>query len=233
MKKIILLFLTGIALVSCGKDVEFNNPAMQSRLNDTFWKATSFTASKSAATGQLTITGNAAVGAMFLKTASVSKGTYVLGTINQTNRASYDRADGSGSTAFSTEVTLSSVNKILLSAPGTGYTDANLVTTTGGSGSGLKVNITTNAATGAITAVVVNASGDGYRAGDLITITGGNNNAKITVQNVLKSNGEIQITENTGTTISGNYKFTAFDAVSGETIQCRDGIFYKIPLTLN
>ncbi|MEO8515823.1 MAG: DUF6252 family protein [Flavobacterium sp.] len=228
MKKIILLFLSGIALVSCGKDVEFNNPAMQGRINDTFWKATSFSATKSG-TGQLTLTGVSAIGTMFLNTSSTAKGTYVLGTTNQINRATFDRNDGSGSTQFITEVTFSSVNKIILNAPGTGYADADLVATTGGSGSGLKVNIKTNAS-GGVTSVVVNAAGNGYRAGDLITIAGGGNNAKIIVQNVLTSNGEIVITENTGTTISGNFKFTAFNAVSGETIQTRDGIFYKLPI---
>lgn len=228
MKKIIFLFLSGVALVSCGKDVEFNNPAMQGRINDTFWKAINFTASKNG-TGQLTLNGNSAIGSMFLKTASAAKGTYVLGTTNQSNRAIFDRNDPSANTEFITEVTLSSVNKVILSAPGTGYADADLVATTGGSGSGLKVNIKTNAS-GAVTTVTVNASGDGYRAGDVITITGGGNNAVIIVQNVLKSNGEIVITENTGTTVSGNFKFTAFDELTGETIQCRDGVFYKIPL---
>jgi hypothetical protein len=58
---------------------------------------------------------------------------------------------------------------------GTGYATAAAVATTGGSGTGLTVDIT--ALSGAVQAVVVNAAGAGYLNGDLITITGGGANA--------------------------------------------------------
>ena len=54
---------------------------------------------------------------------------------------------------------------------GTGYADNDAVATTGGSGTGLTVDIT--ALSGAVQTVVVNAAGAGYLNGDLITIAGG------------------------------------------------------------
>ena len=66
---------------------------------------------------------------------------------------------------------------------GTGYTTAtNVATTTSGSGTGLRVNIT--ASGGVITGVTVNAAGTGYAPGDTITITGGNADATIDVATV-------------------------------------------------
>ena len=63
-----------------------------------------------------------------------------------------------------TDITLGAVN-------GTGYTDAQDVPTTGGSGTGLTVDITTS--TGNVTAVVVNNPGKDYVEGDVITIVQG------------------------------------------------------------
>ena len=54
---------------------------------------------------------------------------------------------------------------------GTGYADDDAVATTGGSGTGLTVDIT--ALSGSVQTVVVNAAGAGYLNGDLITIAGG------------------------------------------------------------
>ena len=65
---------------------------------------------------------------------------------------------------------------------GTGYTGANGVATTGGSGTGLTVNTTDTG--NVITAAVVNAAGSGYKVGDVVTISGGNGNAKLTIANV-------------------------------------------------
>ena len=55
--------------------------------------------------------------------------------------------------------------------------------TTGGSGTGLTVDITENVGTGAVTTVVINNPGTGYIDGETVTIVGGNNSAtlKITV----------------------------------------------------
>ena len=67
--------------------------------------------------------------------------------------------------------------------PGTGYSAANGVATTGGSGTGLTVNIAIDE-TGEIINVAVNNGGSGYAAGDTITISTGNANATIDVLTV-------------------------------------------------
>ena len=63
---------------------------------------------------------------------------------------------------------------------GTGYATAAAVATTGGSGTGLTVDITVS--NGSVQAVAVNVAGAGYLNGDLITITGGNANAVFRVE---------------------------------------------------
>ena len=63
---------------------------------------------------------------------------------------------------------------------GTGYATAAAVATTGGSGTGLTVDITVSS--GSVQAVAVNVAGTGYLNGDLITITGGDTNAVFRVE---------------------------------------------------
>lgn len=75
------------------------------------------------------------------------------------------------------------VKSTTVSAGGTGYTNANGVSPTGGSGSGLVVN--TTAAGGAITIVIITAAGTGYAVGDVLTIPGGNGNARLTIDFVV------------------------------------------------
>lgn len=65
---------------------------------------------------------------------------------------------------------------------GTGYTNATGVATTGGTGTGLTVDITT--AAGAVTVVAIATPGTGYTAGDVITITGGGADATIQVDTI-------------------------------------------------
>jgi hypothetical protein len=60
-------------------------------------------------------------------------------------------------------------------ATGTGYSDATNVPTSGGSGSGLTVNITTTA--GSVDTVGIYELGYGYQDGDVITISGGSGTA--------------------------------------------------------
>lgn len=230
MKKLIFLFLAGITLVSCEKSVEFNNPAMQGRVNNSLWKASTATATKSAS-GMITIKGIAAEGNLDLTVNSTALGMRILGTTNLSNFVSYSLLNSTVDFDYTTDTTLSSVNKISISTVGSGYIDADLVatTTTSGIGSGLKVDIKANA-TGAITEVIVNNPGNNYRAGDLVTISGGNGNAIIQIQNVTNSNGEITITEYDGATISGKFKFIAFDSGNNEKVVCSDGVFYKVPV---
>jgi len=63
---------------------------------------------------------------------------------------------------------------------GTGYSNGAGVATTGGSGTGLTVDITTSG--GAITAAVVNQSGTGYKVNELITVSTGGANAKLMIK---------------------------------------------------
>jgi hypothetical protein len=72
-----------------------------------------------------------------------------------------------------TPATLSS-----LTATGSGYFNG-IFGTSGGTGSGLVVSITTN--DGAVSTVTISAAGSGYTVGDTITIASGNNNATFTI----------------------------------------------------
>jgi len=118
---------------------------------------------------------------------------------------------------------------------GTGYTDATSVATTGGSGSGLSVNIKANA-NGGVTEVTLLSRGNGYMAGDIVTITGGNLNSKFRVVNVQNSNGEIEITQfdNVKMTISGKFKFNAVNSnnnpLSADVVNFQSGEFYNVQI---
>jgi len=71
------------------------------------------------------------------------------------------------------------VKSTTTSVAGTGYTGANGVVPTGGSGSGLIINTTDTG--GAITGVVIAAAGTGYAVGDVLVIPGGGGNARLTI----------------------------------------------------
>lgn len=64
------------------------------------------------------------------------------------------------------------VTSLVITAPGTGYSNGTgIATSYGGGGTGLTVDITTFA--GAITAATINQSGRAYTDGDLVTVAGG------------------------------------------------------------
>lgn len=65
-----------------------------------------------------------------------------------------------------------------LTAGGSGYVNATNVTVTGGSGTGLKVDITEDG-TGIVDGVTVVDAGKNYKIGDVLTLPGGNNDATI------------------------------------------------------
>lgn len=228
MKKVIFLFASAIALISCEKNVEFNDPAFQAQINGSLWKSSSMLGTKSP-TGQVVLKGFSAKGNVEIDLNSSALGARALGTINTSNFVSYSFANDTANFNYTTGITFAPVNNISLFSGGTGYTTSSLVATTGGSGSGLKVDIVANV-NGVITSVKVNMPGTNYRAGDLVNIVGTNSNASIIIQDVTKSNGEVIITEYDGVTISGNFKFTAFDAGNNQTASCREGVFYKIPV---
>lgn len=227
MKKIFAVALVAFVAFSCQKEVEFNSPALQGNMNNIFWKASNLSATK-ASNGHITIMGQGK-GDLMLELTSSGKGTYTLGTTNRNNRAQFTQKDATGQYVYATDLFRSPVNNVSLLYTGSGYSDAVSVSTSGGSGIGLKVNIKVNT-TGNISSVEVANPGDDYLPGDVVTITAGNLNAKLTVVNTSVSNGEIAITDNTGGTITGTYKFTAYDSAADKTMVSREGIFYKIPV---
>ena len=78
---------------------------------------------------------------------------------------------GGGTTGVATGVTIA--------AGGTGYSDATGVAVTGGSGSGLTVDITVTV--DAVTSATVASGGQDYVAGETVTISGGGGDATLTV----------------------------------------------------
>ena len=78
-----------------------------------------------------------------------------------------------------TYVPIGAVGAIAINAGGTGYSDATNVATTGGSGTGLTVDITVTA--GVITNIEIAKMGEDYTDGDTITVTGGGGNATATI----------------------------------------------------
>ena len=78
-----------------------------------------------------------------------------------------------------TYVPIGAVSALTIALGGSGYSDANNVATTGGTGSGLTVDITVT--TGAITGIEIAKMGQGYTDGNTITVTGGGGNATATI----------------------------------------------------
>jgi hypothetical protein len=70
---------------------------------------------------------------------------------------------------------------ISISDPGTGYTTATGLTTTG-TGTGLTVDIT--AAAGLVTVADIDDAGTGYKINDTVIIDGGNDDAEITIDSI-------------------------------------------------
>ncbi len=73
------------------------------------------------------------------------------------------------------------VDRVTVTAPGSTYSTGNNITTTGGTGSGLTVDIISVSGLGIVSEAFVNKPGTGYVTGDVVTITGGNGAAQLTV----------------------------------------------------
>jgi len=78
-----------------------------------------------------------------------------------------------------TYVPIGAVGSLTIALGGSGYSDANNVATTGGTGSGLTVDVTVTGS--AITGIEIAKMGQGYTDGDTITVTGGGGNATATI----------------------------------------------------
>jgi hypothetical protein len=234
MKRFLPLFIVALAFTSCQEDVKFNNPGFQGLKDDAFWRANDARAYVSP-TGELTIEALTEYETLILNTSSANEGKYVLGTTNSSNFASYSSNFNDIELEYATIAVPGPVGSIALSNAGTGYTSGTSVATTGGTGSGLTVNVVANAS-GIVTSVAVSSRGNAYTAGDLITIAGGNLNATFRVVNVQNSNGEIEITEYDAEnfTVSGKFKFNAANAndnpFGGPILNFQYGEFYKIPI---
>ncbi|MCK8479296.1 DUF6252 family protein [Psychroserpens algicola] len=81
MKRLAVLFITVLTLVSCGDEVEFNSPAFQGNRNEVLWKA-EFTNASIDENGYLTINAGNNVETVSLTIPSVAVGTYILGDVN-------------------------------------------------------------------------------------------------------------------------------------------------------
>lgn len=234
MKRFLPLFIIALAFSSCQEDVKFNNPGFQAQKDDVFWRANEARAYVDG-TGKLRIEALTQYEVLTLSTSSANVGTYVLGTTNTTNSATYTSTFNDVELEYGTVAVPGPVSSINLIAGGSGYSSGTSVATTGGSGSGLTVNTTANAS-GVINALTISSRGNAYVAGDLITISGGNANAKFRVVNVQNSSGEIKITEYDAVnfTVSGKFKFNAANSndnpFGGPILNFQYGEFYKIPI---
>jgi len=101
-----------------------------------------------------------------------------IGAIKGTNIYTWKATDGTWCTVNNIGPVLT-VDNLL---GGTGYANATNVATTGGSGTGLTVDIAV--AAGVIVAVAINNAGTGYAVGDIITVTGGNNDGTFDVATI-------------------------------------------------
>lgn len=234
MKRFLSLFIIAVAFSSCQDDVKFNNPGFQGLKDDVFWRANDARAYVDGS-GKLRVEALTAYEIITLNTSSANVGTYVLGTTNIDNSATYSSNFQDILLEYATIAVPGPTASVTLVDGGTGYSSGTSVATSGGTGSGLTVNVVANTS-GVVTSVTVSSRGSGYLAGDLITVAGGNVNCKIRISNVQNSNGEIKITEydNVNFTISGKFKFNAANSngspFGGPILNFQYGEFYKIPI---
>ena len=247
MKKIAFLTVILVALVSCTDDVKFNTPGFQAYRDGVLFRGEEVKAYKSASTGSISLVATAPSEQLTIDVASAALGTYYFGTTDTNTSAFYSSTFNSVLLTYETNVVYGPVAKMsnYMIASGSGYvSDCTLVsgayvcpnshpTSNTGTGTGLTLSVIANPA-GAVTSVKVASPGNGYKAGDVITILGGGANAKIAVLNVEGSNGEVTITENTGDTVSGNFKFNAVNTsgnpLGGDQVNFQYGTFYKVPV---
>ncbi|WP_276976590.1 DUF6252 family protein [Flavobacterium filum] len=93
MKKIFLILFTAVLMTSCEEDIKTNNPSVQGRLENVFWRAIDSKA-ELFPNGSLVITAKARLQTMTLKVPSKNKGVYVLGqNMNRTASFLFDYED--------------------------------------------------------------------------------------------------------------------------------------------
>jgi len=100
MKKIFLLLVASIAVISCTDDVRDNNPAFEGLRNGSRWRAPGVTATIDAG-GALTISGGNRFETLTLELPTSDAGTYTLGT-SETRRALFETTGDLGEKTFAT-----------------------------------------------------------------------------------------------------------------------------------
>ena len=228
MKKIFSIVALTLLLVSCENDVKTSTPAFQGEKDNVFWRA---------ADSKVTINagGSVSISAYTdkeLVTLNVPNaiGVYNLGTSNQSIGASYSYNNEGSVSYYETSLIEGPVYKLAgIVTGGSGYAalNGNNVNTSGGTGNGLTLKITTNPA-GAVTAATIASRGIGYKAGDIVTVNGGNANATVRILNILKSNGVVEIEKIEGGAYTGTFGFNAVDE-NGNVVNFNKGTFYKVP----
>ncbi|QYS91710.1 hypothetical protein JJC04_02995 [Flavobacterium covae] len=179
--------------------------------------------------GGLILEGSSSTHSLKIQLNDSQVGTYPLGIINGSGVLTY-RGINQNSESFSTVTARGPVSEMEIIKRGTGYLNAKIVSVSGGSGTGLKVNVNVDPQ-GMISEVTLANSGKDYKGGDLVVVNGGNNDAQLKITRTANTGGQVVITENTGTTVSGTFVFTAFNSDSGIVIGGREGVFYKIPIS--
>lgn len=228
MKKIVTIVGCFLLLTSCVNETQTNNPAFQGKLNNADWRSNE-TKVAIGANGGLEITAVRGSETLVIKTSSRNVGTYLLGTTNTADYASFKiKGLASAVQIYSTGLYPGPAFSTRKLTPGNAYANDNSALTTGGSGSGLVFKVTVNGI-GAIATDTIKARGNDYIAGDIVTLQGGNNNATFRVLNVQQSNGEVVIESTENNTFTGTFKINMVDE-NGQVVTFSQGIFYKIPL---
>lgn len=229
MKKIFSILASVLLLVSCENDVKTNTPAIQGEKDNLFWKAED---SQAILNPDNTVTLNGYTDFEHVTvTVPNAVGTYNLGTSNQAINASYTYSNEGTFLYNETAIVPGPVYKLgSFASFGSGYAllNGNNLNTTGGSGLGLTLRITSNSA-GQVTAATIASRGTGYKAGDIVTIAGGNNNAKVRILNVVQSNGTVTIEKIENGNYTGTFSFNAVDD-NGNVVNFNKCTFYKVPV---
>ncbi len=229
MKKLVSIFVLLIVFCGCSNEVTTNTPGFQAFKDDTLWRAIDVKAYVSL-DGHVRILAMAENEQVEINMSSTNVGTYYFASVDDENTAEYNvsyNGDFLHYLTYDLNGPVLNINNPVLIA-GTNYSEGfNVSTNSLSGGSGMTVD-TSVSDDGYVTGVLINSNGSGYEAGDIITISGGDNNAKFKILSV------IEITDNSNSTITGTFRFTAKNAFPNPTVNelvsFQYGAFYQLPL---
>ncbi len=231
MKRLFSLIVILFVFAGCSEEVSVPAPGFQAFKDDALWRAEDFKA-YIYPDGHLRIVGLMANEQVELNLSDTQEGYYYTGSTDVQNWAGF-------TTTFNDEVLhyltydangpIFNINNPVL-VGGSGYTSSiSVPTSSSGNGTGMRVDTTVDD-NGVVKGVTVSLPGTGYEPGDIISISGGNNNAKFKILSV------IEITSFDENGISGNFRFTAKNAVdhpfANQLVSFQNGAFHNIPFTL-